>query len=96
MNQRVSFKFRLYIAGSSPNSAKALANLKALCREVLDNRHEIEIVDVLKEPTRALEDGVLLTPMLVKFSPGPVRKIIGSLNHREPVLQALGLPLEES
>ncbi len=96
MSQNSSFKFRLYVAGSSPNSAKALANLKDLCREVLADRHEIEIVDVLKEPRRALEDGVLLTPMLVKFSPAPIQKIVGSLNQREPVLQALGLHREGS
>ncbi len=95
MTQRATYKFRLYLAGDSPNSAKALANLKALCHDVLDNRHEIEIVDVLKDPKRALEDGVLLTPLLVKISPGPVRKIVGSLNHREPVLEALGLPTED-
>jgi circadian clock protein KaiB len=85
------FKFRLYVAGESPNSAKAIANLRALCREILDDRHEIEVVDVMREPQRALKDGVLLTPMLVKLSPGPVRKIVGSLDNREPILQALGL-----
>ncbi len=87
------FKFRLYVAGDSPNSAKAIANLRALCRELLDVRHEIEVVDVLREPKRALEDGVLLTPLLVKLSPSPVRKIVGSLNQRESVLEALGLPV---
>jgi circadian clock protein KaiB len=93
VNKPVPFKFRLYVAGDAPNSTQAVANLRALCREVLDERHEIEIIDVLREPKRALQDGVLLTPMLVKLSPAPVRKIIGSLNQREPVLQALGLPL---
>ncbi len=93
MTNPPSFKFRLYVAGDSPNSAKALVNLRTLCQEILDNRHEIEVVDVLRDPKRALQDGVLLTPMLVKLSPGPVRKIVGSLQHREPILQALGLPL---
>jgi len=93
MTKPPSFKFRLYVAGDSPNSAKAIVNLRTLCQEILDNRHEIEVVDVLRDPRKALEDGVLLTPMLVKLSPGPVRKIVGSLQHREPILQALGLPL---
>ena len=93
MTKPPSFKFRLYVAGDSPNSAKAIVNLRTLCHEILDNRHEIEVVDVLRDPRKALEDGVLLTPMLVKLSPGPVRKIVGSLQHREPILQALGLPL---
>jgi circadian clock protein KaiB len=92
MSKSPHFKFRLYVAGGSPNSAKAIANLQALCHEILNGRHEIEVVDVLKEPHRALDDGVLLTPMLVKLSPAPISKIIGSLNDRQPVLQALGLP----
>jgi circadian clock protein KaiB len=88
MNKSISFKFRLYVAGEAANST-----LRSLCREILDNRSEIEIVDVLREPKRALEDGVLLTPMLVKLYPAPIRKIIGNLSQREPILQALGLPL---
>jgi circadian clock protein KaiB len=93
MNKSISFKFRLYVAGEAANSTQAIANLRSLCREILDNRSEIEIVDVLREPKRALEDGVLLTPMLVKLYPAPIRKIIGNLSQREPILQALGLPL---
>lgn len=91
MSVGVKFKFRLYVTGDSPNSVKAVSNLRALCLDVLKNRHEIEIVDVLREPERALKDGILLTPMLLKLSPAPIRKIIGSLNQREPFLQALGL-----
>jgi circadian clock protein KaiB len=86
------FKFRLYIAGDGPNSTQAIANLKALCREHLPERHQIEIVDVFDEPMRTLTDGVLLTPMLVKLSPTPIRKIIGNLHQRDYLLQALGLP----
>ena len=93
MSGAAPFKFLLYVAGDGPNSAQALANLDAICREHLAGRHEIEVVDVLREPQRALADLVMLTPLLVKLSPGPVRKITGSLSQREPVLQALGLPL---
>ena len=92
MNQHAHFKFRLYIAGDAPNSRQAIANLNALCREHLPERHEIEVVDVLREPKRALADGILLTPMLVKLLPTPIRNIVGTLNQRETVLQALGLP----
>jgi circadian clock protein KaiB len=87
-----AFKFRLYVAGDGPNSTQAIANLNALCHEHLPERHEIEIVDVLREQQRALADGVMLTPLLVKLSPAPVRKIVGTLSQRDPVLQALGLP----
>jgi circadian clock protein KaiB len=87
------FKFRLYVAGDGPNSMQAIANLKSLCREFLPDRHEIEMVDVLREPQRALDDQVLLTPMLLKISPAPIRKIIGTLSQPEVLRHALGLKL---
>lgn len=92
MSSPALFKFRLYVAGDGPNSAQAVANLDAICREHLAERHEIEVVDVLREPQRALSDLVMLTPLLVKLSPEPIRKITGTLSQREPVLRALGLP----
>jgi circadian clock protein KaiB len=92
MNKCAHFKFRLYVAGEAPNSTQAIANLSALCREHLPEQHDVEVVDVLGEPQRALADGVLLTPMLVKLSPAPIRKIVGSLSQRTLLLQALGLP----
>jgi circadian clock protein KaiB len=92
MSKPADYKFRLYIAGNAPNSTQAVANLNALCGEHLADRHEIEIVDVLSEPMRALDDSIFLTPTLVKLSPNPTRKIIGSLSQRATVLQALGLP----
>jgi len=92
MSKPPLFKFRLYVAGDGPHSTQARANLTALCRELLPERHEIEVVDVLRDPQRALTDGVMLTPLLVKLSPAPIRKITGSLSQREPLLQALGLP----
>jgi circadian clock protein KaiB len=92
MSQQAHFKFRLYVAGDSPNSTQAVANLNSLCHEHLPDRHEIEIIDVLCDPERALTDGILLTPTLVKLSPAPVRKILGNLNQLQTVLLALNLP----
>jgi circadian clock protein KaiB len=91
MNGNARFSFRLYVAGDGPNSMQAIANLRSLCEEFLPGRNEIELIDVLREPKRALDDGVLLTPTLVKLFPAPVRRIVGSLNSREPLLHALGL-----
>lgn len=91
MNRLAIFKFRLYVAGDALNSAQALANLRALCREYLPDRNEIEIVDVFREPKRALADAIFMTPTLVKLSPSPVRRIVGTLSQTQPVLQALGL-----
>jgi circadian clock protein KaiB len=85
------FKFRLYVAGDTQNSAHAVANLAALCRDHLLDRHDIEIVNVFREPKRALADGVFMTPMLVKLLPRPTQRVIGTLSHTQPVLHALGL-----
>jgi circadian clock protein KaiB len=86
------FKFRLYVAGAGPHSTLAIVNLNAICAEHLRDRHEIEVVDVLQHQRRALAEGVMMTPLLVRVSPEPVIKILGALSLVEPVLQALGLP----
>jgi len=92
MSRRAIFKFRLYIAGDAQNSAQAVANLSALCRMHLLDRHEIEIVDVFREPKRALTDGIFMTPTLIKLAPSPApRRVVGTLSQTQPVLQALGL-----
>jgi circadian clock protein KaiB len=91
MSQRVIFRFRLYIAGGVPNSAQAVANLTALCRAHLPGRHQIEVVDVFREPGRALADHILMTPTLIALAPPPARRIVGTLSQTQPVLEALGL-----
>jgi circadian clock protein KaiB len=91
MSALVMFEFRLYVVGDAPNSLLAAANLDALCREHLADRHRIEIVDILLDPGRALSDGILLTPTLIKLKPEPVRKIVGTLSDTGPMLQTLGI-----
>jgi circadian clock protein KaiB len=85
------FKFRLYVAGDAPNSTQAVANLKSLCKAHLADRHQIEVVNVFREPKRALADGIFMTPTLVKLAPAPGQRIVGTLSQRQPVLEALGL-----
>jgi len=82
---------RLYIANSAPNSAKAVANLEAICKEYLQDNFKLEVVDVLEFPQRALADGILVTPSLTKLSPSPSAKIVGNLSDRVSVLHALGI-----
>jgi len=91
MSRNSLFEFRLYVAGDAQNSVQAVANLNALCQAHLPDRHRIEVVDVFQHPKRALEDGIFITPTLVKLAPPPLRKIVGTLNERQLVLQALGL-----
>ncbi len=85
------YRFRLYIAGDARNSIDAVANLYALCRLHLPHRHEIELVDVFRHPTRALEEGVFMTPTLDKMSPAPGARVVGSLSESGIVLRAIGL-----
>lgn len=91
MDEALIYRFRLYIAGDGTNSVQAVANLAALCQTQLANRSETEIVDVFREPLRALEDGVFMTPTLLKLGPAPARKIVGALSQTPILLQALGL-----
>jgi circadian clock protein KaiB len=82
-------RLRLYVAGTAPNSVKAIANCRAICDEHFASGHEIEIVDLLKHPTRALADGVIVTPTLLKLLPLPMRRVIGNLSDTNQVLLAL-------
>jgi circadian clock protein KaiB len=91
VNRQGVFKFRLYVARGALNSAQAVTNLGAICRAYLPGRHQIEVVDVFREPNRALADGIFMTPMLVRVAPLPVRRIVGTLSQTQLVLRALGL-----
>jgi circadian clock protein KaiB len=80
---------RLYVAGSAPNSLRAIANAKAICAEHFSSGHEIEVVDLLENPLQALADGIVVTPTLLRLSPPPIRKVIGNLSDVKQVLLAL-------
>jgi len=85
------FLLRLYVAGQTPKSMTAFANLKNICEEHLAGRYKIEVVDLLKNPTLASGDQILAIPTLVRKLPEPVRKIIGDLSNTERVLIGLDL-----
>jgi circadian clock protein KaiB len=91
LKAKASYKFRLFVAGDAQNSAQALANLNTICEQHLHGRYEIEVVDVFREPLRALAEKVLMTPMLVKLSPLPALRIVGTLSETRTVLDAVGL-----
>jgi circadian clock protein KaiB len=85
---------RLYVAGASPNSMKAFANLRALCEEHLAGRFEIEVVDLVASPRRARTDDIVAIPTLVRRLPAPMRKVIGDLSNTDRVLLSLQVPGE--
>ena len=82
---------RLYVAGNAPNSTQAIANIEAICAEHLDGHHDLEIIDVLEHPLRAMAAGILVTPTLSKLYPLPTTQIVGNLNDTPRVLQAIGV-----
>jgi circadian clock protein KaiB len=92
-DSRSSLSLKLYVAGDYPNSIVARANLKTICRHAPAKRLKVEIIDVLKQPKRALADGVIVTPTLVAHASKPVT-IIGNLSDTTMVLAALGLKME--
>ena len=83
-------RLRLYVAGHAPNSVRAIANARAICDEHFASGHELEIVDLLEHPKRALTDRIIVTPTLLRLLPLPVQKIVGSLSDTNQVLLALG------
>ncbi len=80
------YVLRLYVSGLTPNSARAIANLKALCEERLAGRYELEVVDVFQQPELARADQIVAVPTLIKKLPLPVRRLIGDLSKKERVL----------
>jgi circadian clock protein KaiB len=83
--------FRLYVTGNAPNSLLAIANLADLCGRYLADRHQVEVIDLLEHPERALADGVYMTPTLVKLAPPPEVRFVGSLSEPAPIIATLGL-----
>ncbi|TGE12601.1 circadian clock protein KaiB [Hymenobacter elongatus] len=86
-----SWELRLYIAGQTPKSVTALANLKKYCEQYLKGRYALEVIDLLKDPQLAEGDQILAIPTLVRKLPEPIRKIIGDLSNVERVLVGLDI-----
>ena len=82
---------RLYVAGSAPNSTRAHANLLGLLQRAGAHDYDLEIIDGIRDPQRALQDGVLVTPTLLKLEPQPVETLIGTLSDARKVALTLGL-----
>ena len=88
-----SYELRLYVAGQTPKSLAAFANLKKICEQHLAGQYHIEVIDLLKKPQLASGDQILAIPTLVRKLPQPIKKIIGDLSNTERVL--VGLDLRE-
>ncbi len=85
------YNLRLYVAGQTPKSITALANLKKICEQHLVGRYQIEVIDLLEHPQLAAGDQILAVPTLVRRLPEPLKRIIGNLSNMERVLVGLDL-----
>ncbi len=85
------YVLRLFITGASPNSTRAIANLKSICEEHLQGRYELEIIDVYQQPSIAEKEQLIALPLLVKKAPGAERRMIGDMSNKQKVLKGLGI-----
>jgi circadian clock protein KaiB len=85
------WQLRLYVAGQTPKSLTAFANLKRICAEHLEGKYHLEVIDLLVSPQLAKGDQILAIPTLVRHLPEPVKKIIGDLSNTERVLVGLDI-----
>ncbi len=95
MTTRKTYILKLYVAGNTPNSMRALKTLRNILETEFRGVYALKVIDVLKNPQLAEEDKILATPTLAKILPPPVRRIIGDLSDRERVLIGLDLLYEE-
>ena len=87
----IVYLLKLYITGASPNSAKAVNNIKNICEKYLKNRYELEIIDIYQQPLLATSEQIIALPLLIKSSPLPAKRLIGNMSDIQKVLTSLAL-----
>lgn len=85
------YVLRLYVTGMTPNSSRAIANIKEICRNYLAERYDLQVFDVYQRPELAAKQQIIAAPTLIKRLPLPLRRLVGDLSARERVLAGLGL-----
>lgn len=85
------YELKLYITGMTPNSVRAVKNIKSICNQYLNNNCSLEIIDIYQDPTLAKEENIIATPTLVKKSPSPIYRVVGNLSDTGKVLKLLGI-----
>lgn len=85
------YEFHLYVTGATPNSTRAVRNIKAICEEFLAGRYELSIIDMYQQPELAQQAQIVAAPTLVRWQPLPRRRLVGDLSDRATVLTVLGL-----
>lgn len=85
------YHLRLFVTGTTPNSIRAITNLKKICESFLKDNYELEIIDVFQQPIDAQNEQVVAVPLLIKKLPLPERRMVGDMSNKEKVLKGLGL-----
>lgn len=85
------YLLRLYVAGASPRSARAISHLKSICEKYLDGNFNLEIIDLYQQPELAAEEQIVASPTLVKKLPLPLRRLVGDLSDQKRLLMVLGV-----
>ena len=85
------YLLKLYITGASPNSAKAVINIKKICEEFLKNRYKLEVIDIYQQPLLAASEQIIALPLLIKSFPLPAKRMIGNMSDKVKVLKGLDL-----
>jgi circadian clock protein KaiB len=91
MTDRKTMELRLYVAGNAPNSVQARRNLNALLAQCEPDSYQLEVIDCLIDPLRTLEDGIIVTPTLLRVEPKPEARVIGTLGDQDNLRAAMGL-----
>ncbi len=90
-SQSVTYVLRLYVTGTTPQSVRAIANVKKLCEEYLQGRYTLEVIDLYQQPQLAQGEQIIAAPTLIKKLPLPLRRLIGDMSNTERVLVGLDL-----
>lgn len=86
-----SCNLRLYVTGASPNSIRAVENIKAFCEKYLKDNYQLEIIDVYQQPTIAEQEQIIALPLLIKKGPGTERRFVGDMSDTEKLLRAFNI-----
>jgi circadian clock protein KaiB len=89
-NTKALYNLKLFITGASPNSFRAIKNIRNICDEHLAGNYNLEIIDVYQQPLLAKDQQIIALPMLVKSTPMPLKRLIGDMSDTEKVLKGLG------
>ena len=86
-----NYTLRLFVTGASPNSVKAIINIKRICEQHLQGKYDLEIIDVYQQPLLAQQQQLIALPMLLKTRPLPLMRLIGDMSDENKVLKGLGI-----